>query len=101
MFIEWFDFLRNERTQKGPVKVDLLMCVAKLQALNNSLNGGRSVSPAASDMANVLAPQDYGPGRYASNSKDPEQLRTNFWLVHLHQRKDGNAWHRSGVCLQS
>jgi hypothetical protein len=37
-FVVWFDFLRNESTQKGPVKVNLLMCVAKMQALDSSLN---------------------------------------------------------------
>jgi hypothetical protein len=36
---EWFDFLRNEDTDAGPVKVNLTMCVSKLRTLDSSLNG--------------------------------------------------------------
>jgi hypothetical protein len=34
---DWFDNLRNETTNNGPVKVNVEMCVAKLRLLDNTL----------------------------------------------------------------
>jgi hypothetical protein len=36
--IEWFEFLRNEETGDGPLKVDINMCIQKIRQLDPELN---------------------------------------------------------------